>query len=322
MKKKNLNWFKAILFGCAMLLFSACEDSNDVVGTGEAEFEITDSPSDDAAVKGVFVTIADIKVDGKSVSGFSKQTIDLKAYQDGKTKLLGTTSLDAKTYNTLTLVLDAGADASDNAPGCYVQTTDDVKYKLSNTATGQLEVIINNTWKVSNGVKSKFIIDFDLRKSIRRSDDPSVRYTFVSDNDLHSSVRLITHSNAGSIEGSYEDQAGSGMEKVIVYAYKKGAFNASAEIQPQSEDGIVFKNAIASAEVRAKLTGNVYTFAFLEEGEYELHFAGYKEDSGTGRFAFQSMLESETTVDGSVDNVVTIEGGIKIAITSKIIGML
>src|SRR6267142_4932408 len=122
MKTNHVSWTKAILFGSAMLMLPACNRSNEPMGKGEAEFQITDAPSDDASIKGVVVTVADIMVDGKSISGFAKQSIDLKAYQEGNTKLLGTAQLDAKAYNSITLVLDADADASGNSPGCYVLT--------------------------------------------------------------------------------------------------------------------------------------------------------------------------------------------------------
>jgi len=78
MKKKSLSWKKAMFFGCAVALFTACsENSNEPMGQGEVQFEITDAPIDDANVKSVIVTVADVKVDGQSLSGFTKQTIDL-----------------------------------------------------------------------------------------------------------------------------------------------------------------------------------------------------------------------------------------------------
>ena len=119
MKTNYVSWTRTLLFGSVMFMLPACDRSNGPMGRGEAEFQITDAPSDDASIKGVFVTVADIKVDGKSISGFTKQTIDLKAYQEGSTKLLGTTQLDAKAYNNITLVLDADADATANSPGQF-----------------------------------------------------------------------------------------------------------------------------------------------------------------------------------------------------------
>src|SRR4051812_16279497 len=104
MKMKNLSWIKALMFVMVVLMLPSCSD-DESMGKGDVDFEITDAPVDDASIKGVFVTVSDIKVDGQSISGFTKQTIDLKAYQEGKTTLLGTSQLNAKTYSTITLVL-------------------------------------------------------------------------------------------------------------------------------------------------------------------------------------------------------------------------
>lgn len=320
MKRNKLGWVSGILFGCAILLAQACSDSDEPAGKGQVQFEMTDAPSDDASIKGVFVTVTDIKADGKSISGFSKQTIDLKAYQDGNTKVLGNTSLDARTYSTLTLVLDVNQDASGNSPGCYVLTTDNIKHKLKNSAEGTLAITLDKSWRVAKNASSKIVLDFDLRKSIQADDDPAIRYTFASDNNLRTAVRLVNTESAGNIEGSYSESNSSDADKIVVYAYRKGTFNAATETEAQ--DGILFRNAVTSAEVKSTLTGKVYTLAFLEEGEYELYFAGYTKNSTTGRFEMSAMLESETTVDGSVSNIVKVQGGVTIKISTSITGIL
>lgn len=316
MKMKKSSWFRVLWFASAIALFTACDDSSEPMGKGEAEFEITDAPSDDASVKGVFVTVADLKVDGRSVSGFTKQTIDLKAYQEGNTKLLATAGeLDAKSYNNLTLVLDLETDANGNAPGCYVLTQDDVKYSLKNTTSGVTEVTINKDWRVVANATSKIVMDFDLRKSIAYSDDPMVRYTFVTGDKLKAAIRLVARANAGTIKGSYE--ANSDAEKIIVYAYKKGTFSAATETTSQGENNMLFANAVASAEVKQALTGRTFTLAFLEEGEYELYFAAHSQNT-SGRMTFETLLSSETKIDGSVANLIKVQGGVTVNVTGTI----
>ena len=319
MKTLNVSWPKTILFACAIFMLPAC-NSNEPMGKGEAEFQITDAPCDDASVKSVFVTVADVKVDGQSISGFAKQTIDLKAYQAGSTKLLGSTQLNAKTYSNVTLVLDTDTDASGNAPGCYVLTMDNTKYRLS--SSGTIAVTANKSWSVLTSAKSTMIIDFDLRKSIRAMTDQSIRYNFVSNDNLQASVRLVSQAKAGTISGTYSEQTSSNADKIIVYAYKKGTFNASTETQAQGDDAIFFKNAITSAEVKAGFSSNTFKIAFLEEGDYELHFAAYNKDSGSDRFIFQTMLKSQTTANGSVGDFVTVQSGITISISSVINGTI
>jgi len=319
MKKLNVSWTKTILFACAVGILSACSKSSEPMGKGEAEFQITDAPSDDASVKSVFVTVADIKVDGQSVSGFAKQTIDLKAYQSGTTKILGTAQLDAKAHSSITLVLDTETDASGGAPGCYVMTMDNSKYKLS--SSGTIDLTINKSWSVVTGVKSTLVMDFDLRKSIRTMTDPSVRYNFVSNDNLQSSVRLVSLDKVGTISGIYTEQTGSNADKVIVYVYKKGSFNATTETAAQGDDAISFKNAITSAEVKSGLSGNNFKIAFLEAGDYELHFAAYNKNSTSDQFEFQNMLTAQTSVNGSMESFVTVQSGITVTLSSMITGV-
>jgi hypothetical protein len=323
MKIKNLKWIKRVLLIGAVLSLGACSDDQEPAGTGDAEFEITDAPADDANVKGVFVTVADIKVNGNSLQGFTKQTIDLKAYTEGNTKVLGTGKFDARTYENLVLVLDLENDASGNAPGCYVLDQNNAKYQLQSTTSGTTEIVLNKSWSVAKDTKTNMVIDFDLRKALRYSDDPEVRYYFVSDNNLKTAVNLVARGKTGIIKGSYEESNNnSNADKVIVYAYKKGTFNVTTETTPQGDDDLLFANARGSAEVKESITGNQFTLAFLEEGEYELHFIGYARDTNTGRMIFESRLEAETNIDGSVGNVITINSGVTVNVAATITGIL
>jgi len=323
MKIKNVSWrkamTKAILFCSAMLVVLACDKSSEPMGKGEAEFLITDAPSDDASIKGVFVTVADLKVDGQSVSGFTKQTIDLKAYQEGNTKLLGTATFDAKAYKSVTLVLDTDTDASGSAPGCYVLAMDDSKYKLRNNGT--IDVTINREWNVVANSKSSMVMDFDLRKSIVAMADPGVRYNFASNDNLNAAVRLMRLENTGAISGNYSEATAITADKIIVYAYKKGTFNAATETEGQGGEGIFFKNAVTSTEVKGTVS-KTFKLAYLEEDDYELYFAAYTKDAATDRFNFQTLLKAQTTANGEAGGFIVVQSGITIAINSSIIGTL
>jgi hypothetical protein len=321
MKMKRMNWVKAVFFAGAIGLFASCNDDETVAGKGEVEFEITDAPSDDANIKAVMVTVADVKVNGVSVEGFSKQTIDLKAYSEGNTRLLGHMDLDAKAYNNITLILDLDHDANGGEPGCYVLTQDNMKYKLKSTASGVADITLNKSWTVAGNAKTRVVMDFDLRKALTYSADLESRYSFVTDENLRSAVRVVTYAHAGTIKGSYEEDAEVNAEKIIVYAYKKGTFNSEVETQAQGDDQIMFKNAAGSAEVKQSLTGATYTLAFLEEGDYELHFVAYNQNTETGRYAYVAHLQSETSADGSVANIIHVNGGASINISSSITGV-
>jgi hypothetical protein len=316
MKTKHLSFMSSLAMVCCLLLFAAC--SEEEMGKGNVEFEITDAPIDDAAVDAVMVTVADVKVNGTSVSGFTKQTINLKAYQEGNTKLLATAmQLDAKTYSNLTLVLDLDHDADGNEPGCYVRTTDQSKYKLRTNAAGTLNVALSKSWTVRSNTTTKIVLDFDLRKSIVHSDNVDIRYRFVSDDNLTAAIRIVAKDNAGTIKGTYEESESTNADQVIAYAYKKGTFSASTETQAQGEDNLLFAKAVASAKVKESLSGKVFTLALLEAGEYELHFASYNEND-SGRMTFVASHQSQISVNGSLSNYVMLQGGVTTNISANI----
>jgi hypothetical protein len=256
--KLKMNWLKvmALMVG-ASLAFTSCKD-DDNMGKGTAEFQITDSPSNDANISGVFVTITEVRVNGQAISGFSKQTVNLKALQNGTVKVLGTSELDAKSYNSASLVLDLDTDENGNNPGSYVQTTDNVKYKLANStnASGTMEIVANKTWEVKNQATTQLIFDFNIDKAIKYSDNSSIRYRFVSTANLQAAVRAVDKKEAATIKGTYTESTASNAGKVVVYAYKKGTYNAATETTPQGDDEIRFKNAVSSATVITGLSGN------------------------------------------------------------------
>ncbi|MGE0772504.1 MAG: DUF4382 domain-containing protein [Cyclobacteriaceae bacterium] len=312
-----LKWSCLVTIGLSAIWFSACNEEDGPSQKGDVDFEITDAPIDDSSVKGVFVTIADVKVDGQSLSGFTKTTIDLKAYQEGNTKALGSAQLDAKTYSNILLVLDLDEDANGNEPGCYVLSEDGTKFKLKNTTTGTHELAVSDSWEVAGNTTNEIVMDFDLRKSIRYDENSAIQFQFVSDNELKSAVRVVSKANAGMIKGTYNENVSANADKVIVYAYKRGTFNANTETQ----GNILFANSVTSAEVKSGLTGNSYTLALLEEGEYELHFAAHSKNT-SGKLTFDTMLASETKLNGSVKDFVEVTGGVTLNLSTSISGIL
>ena len=70
------------------------------------------------------------------------------------------------------------------------------------------------------------------------------------------------------------------------------------------------------------MTGSEFKLAYLEAGDYELHFVGYSKDTMTGRYQFESQLKSETSVDGSVGDFVTVKSGVTLNVSAIITGIL
>ncbi len=274
-----------IAFSIAALSFTACQkdDDDDNSGNARTEIKLTDAPIDDASVTGAFVTVTDIKLDGQSVQGFTKTTVDIKAYQNGSTKSLGTFDLAGRTYNSITFVLDYDTDASGAAPGSYVVTTGGVKHKLQ-SASNSITITKNIT--LQGNANNSLVADFDLRKMItHQSGGGADKYDFATTAELQSAIRVVAENNTGTISGTVTD-AVSGSGKVVAYAYKKGTYNRSTEMQGQGSSSIEFKNAVSSSLV----TGGSYQLHFLESGDYEVHFASYKDTNGDGQFELKGTL--------------------------------
>lgn len=282
----------AILTGTA-LFFTACDkdDNPGGGGTGQLNLEITDGPTDDPNVKAVFVTVAEVRVNGETFSGFSgKKTINLLAYQQGNVAVLGLGDIDAGSYQNITLVLDTQTDQNGSAPGCYVQTLDNVKHELSTTAT--LALTTTKNFVVETGAKTNLVIDFDLRKAIQYPSSGTVdKYDFVATADLEAALRLVVKSEAGNLSGTCQN-AIINTDKIVAYAYKKGTFNRAVEIT--SQNGIAFKNAVASTVVNSN---GEFKIAFLESGDYEIHFAAYKDLNSDDKLDFQGTLVVSSLID-------------------------
>lgn len=270
------------LCAIALLLFTQC-DKEDSDTDNNVRLEITDAPIDDANVQGVFVTVANVKIDGEPMSGFSgRQTIDLLAYQRGEVKGLGEGKLAAGSHSNVTLVLDYDADATGNTPGCYVLTTDGVKHALKSSANTTSEVTTAANFETTENDRTDLVLDFDVRKAVSYASSGASQYNFNGNAELNAAVRVVNKANTGTISGTCTDGL-STSEKFVVYAYKKGTFNAATEKQGP----VQFKNAVTSAVVDAQ--GN-YTLSFLEAGAYELHFIGYEDANNDGKFELEGAL--------------------------------
>jgi hypothetical protein len=280
-------------FLSVLFMVSCSDDENDGMETPEESysttFKMTDAPIDNANVEAVFITVSDIKVDGTSLEGFNKTTFDLSALVNGQSKTLGNIDLAAASYSNIELVLDYDTDASGNAPGCYVELAGGEKDKLEATANS---ITITDTFEVFATSTNDVIIDFDLRKTIKEEEGTlSSNFEFVSMSELSAGIRTVNEESTGSISGTVND-AENTSDKIIVYAYEKGTFNAETETQGQGEGNVMFKNAVTSSVVAG--INNSYSLNFLTEGEYELIFVSYNEETEGSGFEFNALLEAES----------------------------
>lgn len=310
---KNLSRLGLLL---GLILFISCseDDSTDEPdnNSGEANATavyLTDSPVDDANVEAVFITVSEVKVNGKAIEGFSKTTVEISSLTEGKTELLGEVDLEAGTTSDITLVLSETA-ASGEGAGNYVMTTDGTKHEIA-TAT---ELNINDQAEIFDNTQNEVVLDFDLRKSLKSEGG---NYSFVSESQLESNIRAVNKMNTGVVTGTVDNTSEANGEVVVAYAYKAGTFSES-ESSANSE-GVNFSNATSSAVVSN--SSGEFEIHFLKEGDYELHFASYSDIDDDGKLEFSGMVEASTA--SSIDlNGFTVEANSEVNLDISFAGLL
>lgn len=313
MKTQKLGLFA--IASLMMVAFVQCNSSNDDLDKtkGKVLIEMTDAPADNAEVKGTFITVTEVKVDGKAVEGFSKQTIEISAYHSGEVMMLVEEQLEAGTYQEVSIVLDAAKDDRGNSPGCYVLTDDGNKHALSVESGGKFELAVNKEFMVESESTTNLVIDFDLRKSIvadTTAGEPE--YQFVSETELNSAVRVVDKNESGTVKGKLQGTFNANTE-VYVYLYKKGSFNLLTETVATGSNKVLFANAVTSAKVQSD---GSYVLPFVEEGSYEMHVAAYSK--GMFGHTFNTMLKVQSTILGILLNSIQVQSSVATEINIKV----
>lgn len=288
---------KSIIFAAAIiiisLVFLGCSDEGDGGKTGTLTIKITDAPSDDLNILGTYITISEVKIDGQPIERFSKQTIEISAYQQGETRILTNERLEPGMYNSVSLVLNYKTNESGDSPGCYVLTTDNNIHNLPAESQTQSEMTFINVFEVQPNTESSWIVDFDLRKAIVRENDLSTEteYKFVSSAEMQRAFRIVEEKVTGTISGTVTDDMSLG-NNIYVYAYRKDEFTETAEINGQGANNVRFANAVTSSGVGEN---GEFTLAFLQQGNYEIILADYQINDGSSNFRNLLISKSQTT---------------------------
>ncbi|MFD2518850.1 DUF4382 domain-containing protein [Salinimicrobium flavum] len=294
--------FKPTLFLFFVSLMVSCSSDDDdqdlgpETGKYNTAVYITDAPVDNAEISGVFVTIAGVKVNGTSLEGFQKTTVEVSSLTNGSTELLGNLDLEADANSTVVLELDNDADESGNTPGSYVLTAEGEKKALTSASN---EITLTDKAEVLESDDNELIIDFDLRKTIGMNGEGE--YTFANDSQLANGIRVVNNLNTGTITGTVSNMNTSEAETVIVFAYEKGSYDNSES--QEDANGVNFTNAVTSSVVN-EANGD-FSLHFVEEGDYELHFVSFEDVDADGQLEVEG--EVNVTSAAGVDlGVVTV----------------
>ncbi len=292
MNYKNL--ITTSLMFMSLILVLSCAKDDDDLGTEngdetyKTEVYITDAPIDNANVQAAFITVSNVMVNGESIDGFTKTTINISSLQDGNTELLGELELESGTTSNLTLVLDNQSDDEGVAPGSYILTAEGEKKALT---TSSNEIIINDEVNIETSNDNEIVFDFDLRKTIVQ-DQESNEYSYVSDSEMSNRIRAVNTLHTGIISGTVTGIEDGSSDTMLVFAYRDGTYEES---EIESDSGVQFSNAVTSSVVNN--TNGDFELHFIEEGDYELHFVSFSEDGNNGILEFEGKLDATSTSD-------------------------
>lgn len=171
-------------------------DGSDPVSDKALSFVITDAPVNDA--KNVFITVESVSVlkengEWLDIPLETTNEIDLLHYQDGLTSpLAGINEIPAGTYSQTRLIL------SDNSPARLVDLSG-VAHTLKVPSGSESGLKILSPITIEAGIPKAFVIDFDLRKSIKltgNGNNPNAKYL------MKPVLRMVANEAAGNLEGA------------------------------------------------------------------------------------------------------------------------
>ncbi len=106
------------------------------------------------------------------------------------------------------------------------------------------------------------------------------------------------------------------MDRLVVYAYATGTYDASEADDPINEESTRFENSINSAVVKED---GSFTLALMNEGEYDLVVAGYQMNEVKDTYEFDSVLNMTITINSEVASVVQVVANTSSELTLKLL---
>ncbi len=311
--KKRILYLSLGLLISTIFSIQCTEDEISNPKAGTLKLKITDAASDDKDIKGIFLTISKIKVNGKPVRNYVSRTIEISALRNGKTELLVNKELPAKMYTSITLVLSSTSNLSGNTAGCYVLTKDNTKHNLLTGNSEEIDITVSKNFELLAGKETELVIDFDLRKAIIRNQSQNIKYQFVTMAELKNAPRIVDEKKTGSIFGKVETNSDEDSETYVLI-YRHGEFKASVEGSGSGKSNILFANAVSSAKVEPD---GGYSIPFLEEGEYDVRLAAFRRDN-SNEFNFYRFLPTTSRRTGKLLNNVTVKAGSEVELDIEV----
>ena len=224
------------LISCGIFAGNPEEDDGEKKNSGQLIVQLTDAPIDDLINVNIQIDKLILMGNGSPLElDVGLGTIDLLSLQGGKAAdLLSTTRLREGRYSQIKLVL------SDKiSPSGILKSGE--KVDVSIPSAEQSGIKINYSFEVISEEKTEIVLDFDLRKSIRKNQN---RYV------MRPVIRPVNRQMTGQIRGIFQDSH-------LICAFEAGE---------SADEGDDCPNAVTSA---IEIDG-AFTLSFLPEGKFHL----------------------------------------------------
>ena len=227
---------------------------------GRLDLGITDAPVDEADAIVVSFTGVELRHEEGDTEVFPfdpPRTINLAALTGGDSELLlSDESIPSGRYERIRLKVLSSSTGLES----YIDLVDG-RRPLLVPADAVSGLDINQLFEVADGERSRYTIDVDLRRSVRRPEDGSQTYL------LRPSLRLVEDDAAGRIAGVVSSARIVSGCVPAVYVF------AGRDVTPDDVDG-VGAEPLTSARVRLSTTDGSYRYqaAFLSAGGYTVAF--------------------------------------------------
>jgi hypothetical protein len=238
-------------------IFPGCEDKNN--GTGTLNLSLTDAPTDQPDITGVYITITGLEYHKQNNSWQTfeayegPKTVNLLDLTDGMSEMLGSFEMEAGQYNQLRFMLDAPlrGESQPSNPGCYLEYNDGSETApLFVPSGGNTGYKATGAFTVPSNGSVELTADFNVRKSVVETGTQDLYI-------LQPTIRLIVNNEAGTIAGGITNLPTDGSE-ILVYAYEDGTYSDTEAAEPDVET--------------SRFPGAVTSDALDEENSYQLNY--------------------------------------------------
>lgn len=290
MNKNYLHTLLAVLVAALTVTsFTACDNagSGDSGDWGVMRLSLTDTPLMNDDIKGVYITVQEIRYNSGEdewvpAQGFDgPKTYNLLELQNGKSALLGDLLLPAGEYEQIRFILGASELSGSKhgpptTPGCWVEFGTNETYDpdgdgdkalfVPSGAQSGYKATADEPFTVPRNGMIEITADFDLRRSVVLAGS---RYL------LKPVLRLLVNAEVGQIVGNVDNI--DPKFRYVAYAYTAGAYNVGEE--EENDEGVRFPNAVTSSEIVESSKSPDYVLSFLPTGTYSVVVAEYEGDT-------------------------------------------